>query len=482
MDIRTNLSSLNAQRVYARSGEGLATSLQRLSSGQRINSARDDAAGLAITERLTASVRGYGQAARNVNDGISLLQVADGAVNTVVNNFQRLRELAVQAANDTNSDLDRQALQKEADALVKSNLQIATDAKFNNLSLLDGTYKTQLQVGAAAGDTLSVEIPKLFSPAGLGTISVDVPEQQVNIKARANQALTKGALSINNTAIGVSVAGAQVGQSAASAYAVANAINAAAPKGGVVATASTDISGDVANGAVLAGGAVSINGVALGAISGANASALAASAAAAINGAAGASGVSASSSGATLSLNAADGRDIDVGGALAGILGLAGGVQRGTVTVTDTASGYKHNVAIGGLNPGAAGFSAGLEASKADGNTVTILQSANSGGEQTIDLSSYSGASQALDYIDSKIETASELRAYLGATQNRLQKAYDNAASEQLNLSAARERIRDTDYASETAQLTRSRILQQAGTSMLAQANAQPRSALVLLR
>ena len=482
MEILTNLSSLNAQRSYARAGEGLATSMQRLSSGQRINSARDDAAGLVISERLSADVRGYNQAARNVNDGISLLQVADGAVSTVMDNFQRLRELAVQAGNDSNSDTDRQALQKEADALVKSNLQISADAKFNNINLLDGSYRTQLQVGAAAGDTLTVDIPKLFSLPTLGTVSVDVPEQAANIKAQAGQALTAGALTINNSAIGATVAGGQAGQSAASAWAVANAINAAAPKGGVAATASTDLSGDVANGAAIGANTISINGVALGAISGANANALAASAAAAINGAAGATGVTASSSGGTLSLNAADGRDINVGGASAGIIGLGGGSHHGIVTVTDTASGYVHNVAIGGLNPGAAGFSAGLIASKPTGNTVTILQSANTGGEQAIDLSSNSGASQALDYIDSKIDAASSLRAYLGATQNRLEKAYDNATSETINLSAARERIRDTDYASETAQLTRSKILQQAGASMVAQANSLPQQALLLLR
>jgi len=482
MQITTNLASLNAQRAYERAGEGLATSMERLSSGQRINSARDDAAGLAISERLTAGVRGFNQAARNINDGVSLLQVADGAVGQVVDNFQRIRELAVQAANDTNSDSDRQALQKEADALVQSNLQIASDTKFNSLNLLDGSYSTRLQVGAGASDTLDVAIPRLFAPAGLGNISVDVPEQQVVIKAQAGQALTAGALVLNNTAIGASVAGAQPGQSNASAFAVAAAINAAAPKGGVAASASTDLStGVAAGGGAVAGGGISINGVALGAISGANGTALAAAAAAAINGASGATGVSASASGSTLSLNAADGRDINIVGAGAGVIGLAAGVHHGIVQVTDTASGYTHNISVGGLNPGAAGFSAGLQASTPTGNTVTILRSASSGGEQHIDLTSANGASQALDYIDGKIDSANSIRAYLGATQNRLEKAYDNANSEALNLSAARERIRDTDYASETMQLTRSQILQQAGASMVAQANGLPRDALVLL-
>jgi len=482
MQINTNLSSLNAQHAYRRAGEDLAVTMQRLSSGQRINSAADDAAGLSITERMGASVRGLAQAGRNVNDGISLMQVAEGAVGQVVDNFQRIRELAVQAANDTNSELDRKALQQEADALVKSNLQISADAKFNGLSLLDGSYATRLQVGAGDGDTLDVSIPQLFAPAGLGNVSVDVPEQQVNLKLQANLPLSNGNLVINGSVIGATVAGGQVGQSSASAFAVATAINAASPKGGVTASASTTLSGDVAPGGAIAAGAVSINGVALGAIAGANGSALALSAAAAINGAAGGTGVTASVSGSTLTLTAADGRDITIAGGGAGGIGMGGGVHRGSVNLLDTASGFTHSVNIGGSNPGAAGFSPGLSFSTATGNTVTVLRSAGSGGEPPIDLTSFSGATLALDYIDSKIDSAGELRAYLGATQNRLQQAYNNTTSQSANLASARSRIRDTDYASETAQLTRSQILQQAGASMVAQANALPQQALLLLR
>ncbi len=481
MQINTNLSSLNAQYAYQRAGQERAVSMQRLSSGQRINSAADDAAGLAITERMTAGVRGLEQAGRNINDGISLLQVADGAVSQVVSNFQRIRDLAVQAANDTNSDSDRKALQQEADALVRSNLQISADAKFNGLSLLDGSYATQLQVGAGAQDTLEVAIPKLFAQAGQGNVSVDVPELQVKLQAQAQLPLFSGSLSINGSAIGATVAGGQPGQGSASAFAVAAAINAAAPKGGVSASASTTLSGDVAAGAIIAGGAISINGVALGAITGVNGNALAAAAAAAINGAAG-SGVAASASGSTLTLTAADGRDVSIVGASAGVLGLGAGVHRGITTLLDTASGYAHSVAIGGSNPGAAGFAAGPQAASATGNTVTVLLPASSGGEPPIDLTTFSGATLALDYIDSKIDSANAIRSYLGATQNRLQQSYNNTASESANLAAARSRIRDTDYASETAQLTRTQILQQAGASMVAQANALPQQALRLLR
>jgi flagellin len=481
MQINTNLSSLNAQHAYRRAGEDLAVTMRRLSSGQRINSAADDAAGLSITERMGAGVRGLAQAGRNVNDGISLLQVAEGAVGQVVDNFQRIRELAVQAANDTNSELDRKALQQEADALVKSNLQISADAKFNGLSLLDGSYATRLQVGAGDGDTLDLSIPQLFAPAGLGSVLVDVPEQQVNLNAQASLPLANGNLTLNGTVIGASVAGGQVGQGSASAYAVAAAINAATPKGGVAASASTTVSGTVAAGGAIGAGAISINGVALGAIAGANGTALATAAAAAVNGASGATGVSASSSGSTLTLTAADGRDITIAGGGAGGIGM-GGLHRGVVNLTDTASGYTHNVNIGGSNPGAAGFSPGLAASTATGNTVQVLRPSGSGGEPAIDLTSFSGATLALDYIDSKIDSAGELRAYLGATQNRLQQAYNDTTSQSTNLSAARSRIRDTDYASETAQLTRSQILQQAGASMVAQANALPQQALLLLR
>src|ERR1044072_7383807 len=155
--INTNLMSLNAQRNLSTSGGALATALQRLSSGLRINSAKDDAAGLAIAERFTTQIRGLNQASRNANDAISLAQTAEGALGSIGDNLQRIRELAVQSANATNSASDRAALQSEASQLVAEVQRVGTQTSFNGIKLLDGSFAGQnFQVGANAGQTISM--------------------------------------------------------------------------------------------------------------------------------------------------------------------------------------------------------------------------------------------------------------------------------------------------------------------------------------
>jgi len=157
--INTNVASLNAQRNLNTSQRSADTTLQRLSSGLRINSAKDDAAGLAISERFTSQVKGLNQAIRNANDGISLSQVAEGALGEAANALQRIRELAVQSANATNSGSDRKALQAEVSQLVEEIDRIASETEFNGLRILDGSYTTQqFQVGANANQTIGVSI------------------------------------------------------------------------------------------------------------------------------------------------------------------------------------------------------------------------------------------------------------------------------------------------------------------------------------
>lgn len=241
MQINTNLFSLNAQRNTARSGEDMLVSMQRLSSGLRINSARDDAAGLAISSRMTASINGLRRAGQNINDGISLLQVADGAASQLTANFQRMRELAVQAANDTNSRIDRAAIQLEADALAASNADIVDGARFNNLKLLDGSFAQQMQVGARAGDTIQLVLPAALVQQGYTQAIVNMAPQQASaVSGPVLAALKAGDLSINNTSIGASVPGALPSQGAKSAFAVAAAINAAGVSG-VSASATTTV-------------------------------------------------------------------------------------------------------------------------------------------------------------------------------------------------------------------------------------------------
>ncbi|MES2164602.1 MAG: flagellin [Pseudomonadota bacterium] len=485
MQINTNLSSLNAQRSYAQSGEEMAVRLQKLSSGQRINSARDDAAGLAISERMSSGINGLHQARQNINDGISLIQVADGAAGQLLDNFQRMRELAVQAANDTNSKTDRAAIQGEVNALVASNVDIVAGARYNNLGLLDGTFSQQLQVGANAGQTLALIIPAALVPVGYSKQLVNIaPQQAAAVGTTVLAAIAFGDVVINGTVVGASAAGAQPGQGAASAFAVAAAINAANVRN-VTASAATSVSGAVGANGALAAASFSINGVNIGAVAGNTAAIRAANAAGAISAVAGASGVTASAVGGTLMLSAADGRDIIIGESNPGSaasLGLSLGANKGTVTVTEAARPGAHAMSIAGANPAAAGLSAGRQASVIVGPPELVLQDVYSGGEPVQDLSTASGASDALGYYDGKIDEVSSIRAQLGAASNRLSAAAGNAESGANNLAAARSRIRDTDYASETALLTRASILREAGASMLAQANAQPRGALLLLR
>jgi flagellin len=267
MTLNTNVTSLFAQRSLARAGQDVAGALQRLSSGLRINSAKDDAAGLAISQRMTSQLRGLSQAGRNINDGISLTQTAESGMSQLGDNFQRIRELAVQAANDTNSSSDRDAIQRETNELMKENRRIVEDTKFNGIALLDGSFNGAIQASDRAGDHIMVTIAAMF-----------------------------------------------------------------------------------------------------------------------------------------------------------------------TANETD------------------------------------------------IDMSDHAGATVALQYIDSKLDFINVQRASMGAMQNRLGHAYENATMTATNLSAARSQILDTDFAADAAMLTRSQILQQAASAMLAQANSMPNQILQLLR
>lgn len=487
MQINTNIASLNAQRSLTRAGEQTAVHLQRMSSGLRINSARDDAAGQAISSRMTAEISGLRRANQNINDGISLLQVADGATGALLSNYQRMRELAVQAANDTNSKIDRAAIQQEVNALVAANVDIGQGTRFNNERLLDGGFARQLQVGAGSGQTVDLAIPRAVMLPGysLGLVNV-APQQSTAVGTAVLGALQYGDLVINNAVVGASAssAGAQPGQGAASAYAVAAAINGAGIRD-VSASATNTLDGVVGPTGALPNGAFSVNGVSVGPIAGITDVARAASAAAAISATTGTSGVSASSSGGTLTLTAADGRDIIFSEASAGALGslgLSSGAHKGTVTITEAARPGAHSMRVGGLNPAQAGISAGTKASVIVGAPDMQLRDVFSPGEPAMDLSTFSGASDALDYLDGKIDEVSGIRSQLGAMNNRLTAAAGNASNAADNLSAARSRILDADYADEATQLTRSQILRQAGASIVAQANALPQQALLLLR
>jgi flagellin len=380
--INTNVVSLNAQRNLSSSQNALATSLQRLSSGMRINSAKDDAAGLAISERMTSQIRGLNQAARNANDGISMSQTAEGALGEIGNNLQRIRELAVQSRNASNSVSDRQALNNEVQQVKSEIDRVASSTSFNGTKLIDGSFTNQsFQVGANVGETINISSLVNAQSSALGSTT----SSSANVTGAASTAftaITAGDLTINGVSVGAVAAGSNAATQGAN---IAAAINTVSSTTNVTATA------DAAGKVTLTNGSGSNTVVAF----------------------AGASATTATT-----------------------------GLTAGTTTATSST---------------VAGFA-------------------------TVDISTTWGADTAIAAMDSALSALNAGRADLGAYQNRFSSAIANVQTTAENLSASRSRIVDTDFAAETATLSRNQVLQQAGTAMLTQANAMPQSVLALLR
>lgn len=469
LSINTNLASLNAQRNQNKTSNDLTTAISRLSSGLRINSAKDDAAGLAIADRFTSQIRGTNQAARNANDGISLAQTAEGSLASVGDNLQRIRELAVQSANATNSASDRASLQLEVTQLVSEINRVATQTAFNGTNLLDGSFASKVfQVGANAGQTISVSSIGSARASDLGASYTASYTGGV----QTGTALAAGALTINGASIEAAIAGTAAGQAATSGYATAQAINQS--QGAVLAVANATSTTATAAVGAMAAGDLTINGVAIGASAvGGTATLQAANNVAAINLQSAATGVTASSSGAVMTLSAADGRNIVTAATTNGqtSTGLAAsGTVYGTVTLS-TSSTASTSIVVGGSVSGAGGLTSGTTAAALTGTSIS-----------NIDISSVSGANTALASVDAALSSVSSSRASLGAIQNRFSSAISNLQTTSENLSASRSRIQDADFAQETANLSRAQVLQQAGTAMIAQANQLPNQVLTLLR
>ena len=471
--INTNLSSLTAQRNQSRSQNDLSTAITRLSSGLRINSAKDDAAGLAISERFTSQIRGLNQAARNANDGISLAQTAEGALGSISSNLQRVRELAVQSANASNSSSDRAAMQIEVGQLVQEIDRVGKDTDFNGIKVLDGTFSAQnFQIGANVNQTIAITSIGSARTSSLGASAA----ASAAGGAMNGIALGAGALSINGSAIQAAADANPLvpGQTANSAYATAQAINAS--QGTVVAKANATVSTTSAptTKTNTPAGGLSINGIQVGAVTGAaDLPSQGAAMAVAINAISAASGVTATSSASgALTLTAADGRNIDINASPTASTnsGLATGTSYGTVSLSTSST---QGIVIAGTTAGlgATGFTAGVVPSTMTGTALSV-----------IDISTVAGANTALASVDAALNTVNSSRASLGAMQNRLSSTVENLHTSSENMSSARSRIQDADFASETANLSRAQVLQQAGTAMIAQANQLPQQVLSLLR
>ena len=477
--INTNIASLNSQRNLGASQAALSTSLQRLSSGLRINSAKDDAAGLAISERFTSQIRGLDQARRNANDGVSLLQTAEGSLQSTGNILQRVRELSVQSANATNSAGDRKAIQQEVGQLLSEADRISQTSEFNGLKLLDGSFGTAtFQVGANAGQTIQA------TTANFRTINYGNNEVATTAPATVTTgtAYTAGSFDIQ----GLQSATISVGASD-SAQTLASNINGAAEKTGVTATAKTEESATFVAGGVYSLGLTSDNSTAANVTftvgNPLNAANLASSVSA-FNDVSASTGVTAklNSTNDGLILTNAAGNNITLKNnstAAASTVVAASINAAGTVGTTATVGTGETAKTMGYISMNSdKGFSIGNVTST---NAVTAV-GATLNPVSGIDVSTTKGANDALKILDSALAAVNNQRASFGALQSRFETAVTSLESTSENLSASRSRIQDTDFAAETAKLTRGQILQQAGTAMLAQANSLPNGVLSLLR
>lgn len=467
--INTNIASLNAQRNLNASQGDANVALQRLSSGLRINSAKDDAAGLAISERFTSQITGLNQAIRNANDGISFSQVAEGALSESTNALQRIRELAVQSANDTNSASDRKALNQEVSALISEINRIATTTQFNGRNILDGSLSDfSFQVGANANQTIVVD-----GVDGRGTqLGASVASGTTFNSGNIGNFSGAGSLTINGVEIDLSTA--------TSGQDVINKINLASPDSQVTAEKAgetiVDTGAFAAPSNANSPATITINGAGIEILD----TDTLTTAIAKINERAGQTGVTAAadSTNANIVLTDSNGGsivlqdddDANVLGDTAIVAGSTTTFEPGIKLITDIGN----TITIAGTGgTGTDLTELGLTA----GNQILVDSVVND-----MNVLTREESANTITTVDYALERINSLRSELGAIQNRFETTISNLSTATENLSAARSRIRDADFAAESAELARTQVLQQAGLSVLAQANARPQQVLQLLQ
>lgn len=538
--INTNVPSLNAQRNLATSSASLTTSLQRLSSGLRINSAKDDAAGLAISERFTSQIRGMDQAKRNANDGVSLAQTGEGALGQMGDILQRVRELAVQSANATNTTNDRLAINSEVTQLVSELDRFATSTEFNGQKLFDGSFTAATyQVGANTNQTITANTANLRTNQ-YGTYQMGVGNGTGNLVttnsvsgATAVTAGATGTVNVNGATVtasgSFSINGSSISVSGTDmAKDIANKINAAGT--GVTATARTEVNLALGSGTyslTAASKSSTFESVSFNVSDLDNNGKIEADeysqAIQAFNAKSSKTGITAELSTFqdstkttqyALKLVAADGSNIALSNDPSNVSGFGGSVtkwdmntsassgsiqfmQSGAAGALSTSTAGSGVVTFGGqivlnsassysVSTSGASFASGVMAVGGTSTTTSLASGAAYASTlktvEKLDISTVGGANQALRIVDDALSTVNDQRAKFGALQSRFSATINNLATTSENMSAARSRIRDADFASETASLTRAQVLQQAGTAMLGQANALPNQVLSLLR
>jgi len=500
--INTNVASLNAQRNLSSTANSLNTSLQRLSSGLRINSAKDDAAGLAISERFTAQIRGLDQARRNANDGVSLAQVGEGALNEMGNILQRVRELAVQSANATNSASDRAVLNAEVTQLVAELDRFASTTEFNGTRLFDGSNSSLVyQVGANANQTITATTTD-FRTSQYGTYQIGNASQSTAVTGATTGTAITGAVVSSGGTVTINGAGgaATITTTASdSARDIAAKINAQSTTG-VRASARTETTLDFALSGNFSVQLFSSNSAGAGTIqtvsftvSDKDTADGLTQAVNAINEASSKTGITArlSNDQTAILLTTDDGSSINIGAATTG--SATAGIQLGTGTTSGTlVAATAGTITAGGqvtldssksysiTTSSNAAFAAGVLGSGATAVSTTVGSTLKK--VQELDISTVAGATNALRTVDSALDAINGQRANFGALQSRFEATIKNLQTSVENLSASRSRIMDADFAAETAALTRAQVLQQAGMAMLSQANALPQNVLTLLR
>ena len=493
--INTNISSLNSQRNLSTSQSALSTSLQRLSSGMRINSAKDDAAGLAISDRMTSQIRGMTQATRNANDGVSLAQTAEGALASSGDILQRIRELAVQSSNATNSSSDRQALQTEVGQLGSELNRIAQTTSFNGQALLDGTMGTaNFQVGADANQLISASganfLTNTYGNNRVQSDAVAAKQGTDNVTPLSNVAALADAITINGK-----LGSAKFDTVATdTAKSIAASINQKTADTGVTATAKTEANLELVGGKSYSFTIASDNNATTNPVT--VSFAVGASAGSATDFAAGINAINAQSAktGVTAQYDAKNG-GIKLSNAAGSDIVIADAItvpadQNALKVSTYDTKGVKiTGVDAAGKSATANGtitYDSDSSFSVVDAGSGLKTTAAGSASElksvASLDVTTFDGAQLALKIADAALSTVNSQRAQYGALQSRFSSAISNLQSTTENLSASRSRIVDTDFAAETASLTRGQILQQAGTAMLAQANSLPNGVLSLLR
>ena len=478
LSVNTNVASINAQRNLSKSSDALGTSMQRLSSGMKINSAKDDAAGLQIANRLSSQINGLGVAQRNANDGISMSQTAEGAMTESSNILQRMRDLALQSANGSNDADARAALQKEVGALQQELTRIAETTKFGGTSLLDGSFGTkQFQVGSNANETINVSLRDVSADAiganeikGAGSAGATVSLGVVQTVALAtNMDTSADTLSINGTDV---VVAADTG-----AATIADTINSSGA--GVVAEAKleTTIAGikpGSSSTIEIKKGGDAIDSYDLGDYGGDMAR---------LANDMQADGYDAiyDEDAASITFKATNVDGIDVTGAgdtsAFTIGGQAVASTTGSLSVSSELNlSSADKIGISGTTANQLfGTGAAAIASTGGSSALTSVESVDISGATS------AGAQDAIKAIDAALAQIDAQRADLGAVQNRFGFTIANLSNVSENVSASKSRIQDTDYAAETAKLTKNQIMQQAGTTILAQSNQLPQAALSLL-